>query len=366
MLQFSVLKMSLVHLFSMQNLLCFIVAQLIVLGFLISTPLRAELVENLYQTELLVSDRLTHPDDISLRFGLKRILVKVSGTTEASQIVDEFVFDPDLYMSKFHFESTYQVRTDAQGSDYLAQRLVLLFEQASIDKLLNSSDFFPLGKYRPRLLVWVLGDENKALLSFRQGLQQHAAQVAFPVTLLMANQVFIKQQTKGRLIEKISERSKSYPKALVIVVFFDENQIMHWTVVDEASHERVKWAFSKGGFASQLTKAFDAWFDSSGIKIDGKRALTKNSHQIIVTRVKNMADYAAIMEYVRSLPSIDLITVASLDNQTLTLALQSPLDSAEVSRLLSLDRRMLYMRPLQKEAESEATLRWRWFGTRGR
>ncbi|WP_028468797.1 DUF2066 domain-containing protein [Neptunomonas japonica] len=351
---------------SMQNLRCFIIAPLIVLSLLISTPLRAELVENLYQTELLVSDRLTHPDDISLRSGLKRILVKVSGTALASHIVDEFVSDPDLYMSEFHFESTYQVRTDVEGNDYLAQRLVLLFEQASIDKLLNSRKFFPLGKYRPRLLVWMLGYENKTLSSFRDGLQEYATQAGLPMTLLMANQMFIKQQAKGRLIDKINERSRSYPKALVVVVFLDKNKVMHWAVVDGASDDRLQWAFSKGGLAQQLVKAFGAWLDSSGIKIDGKRSLAKNSHQIIVTRVKNMADYAAVMEYVRSLPSIDLIKVASMDNQTLTLALQSQLNNAEVSRLLSLDRRMLFMRPLQAEAEVENSLRWSWFGARGR
>lgn len=360
-------KMFLVHLLSMQNVLRYIIAPLIAVSLLISTSLRAELVENLYKAELLVSDRLTHPDDISLRSGLRRILAKVSGTTQASGIIEEFVSDPDLYVNEFHFESTYQVRTDVDGNDYLAQRLILAFDPSAVDKLLRSRQFFPVGKYRPRLLVWILGDESKALLSFKDDLQQYASQVALPVTLLMAHQQPIKRQSKGAFFEKISERSRGYSAALVVVVFLDEKKTMHWAVVDESSLEKVQWSFAEGSPSEQLTEAFDTWFDYSGIKIDDKKHLKRNSHQIIVTRVKNMADYAAIMEYVRSLPSIGLIKVASMNNQTLTLILQSQLDSVGVSRLLSLDKRLLFMRPLQaEEVEAENSLRWSWFGARGR
>jgi hypothetical protein len=332
---------------------------------LLAMPLRAELVENLYQANLIVSDRLVDPDDASLRSGLKRVLVKVSGTTRASSIVDEFVSDPERYVNMSHFESTHQVHTDVDGNDYLAQRLLLGFEQQAVDDLLRNQKLLPLGKYRPRVLVWMLGDENKILSRLKEDLQLHAKQIAFPITLLMAEKHGLSRLQNETLLESVSKSSLSYSKALVVVIFLDVNNVVHWSVVDDPSVNKIKWQFSTGDFSEQLTLAFDAWIESSGMKIDSAKNLNVNSHQIIVTRVKNMADYAAVMEYVRSLPSIRLSKVASMSNQTLTLVIQSQLDGAGLSRLLGLDKRMLFMRSLQGE-EVDGLLRWSWFGTRGR
>ena len=348
----------------MRNNLCLLISIVVAFISLIAPPLRAELVENLYQANLIVSDRLVDPDNVSLKSGLKRVLVKVSGTTRASSIVDEFFTDLEYYVNESHFEPTHQVRTDVDGNDYLAQRLQLHFEQQAVDGLLRSHQLLPLGKYRPRILVWMLGDENEDFTRFKKNLQEHAEQIAFPVTLLMAEQNISDKQKKRTLLEGRYNRSFAYLKALVVIVFMDVNHVVHWAVVDDPSIKKIQWQFSAGDLSEQLTLAFDAWIESSGMKMDGVENLNVNSHQIIVTRVKNMADYAAVMEYVRSLSSIHLIKVASMKNQTLTLMLESELDSVGLSRLLSLDKRMLFMRSLQG-GEVDGLLRWSWLGTRG-
>lgn len=350
----------------MQIIRNYVVILFIALSIFTAPLTQAQLIENLYRTELIVSDRLTRPDEASLRLGLKRVLVKVSGTALATHIVDEVVTEPKRYLREFQFESTFQVRTDKQGNDYLAQRLLLIFDRAGIVQLLQANKMVPLGKYRPRLLVWLLGDEDAELVRLRNDLEDYAQRVQFPMQLLVAKELGLnKREQSGKpLFEKIRTRSLAYGTALIIVVFSDPVKGLGWSVIDKSALNKIKWKFLEGALSEQISLTFTAWIEASGIKIDDANNFNVNSHQITVTRVKNLADYAAIMEYIRALPSIESIQVTSMNNQTLTLSFQSQLDSSALSRLLSLDRRMLLMRPL--EVEVADSLRWGWFGTRGR
>lgn len=326
-----------------------------------SLQIRAELVENLYQSELLVSDRLVMPDSHSLNAGIKQVVMKVSGTIEATKAVDKFSFDASHYLTEFRFEATREVQTDNQGNDYLAQRLIMQFEPQAVDSLLLVHGFKPLGKYRPKLLIWLVGGVSAdKLADIKADLIRYASSVEFPVNVVVENDRR-EIDRKKRLLDRILYRSKVHGKTLIIIVSVDNDNSFAWRMLNT---EKSQWQTVRGELTSQLAAVFEVWIASSGLSVIEEQAKHANSHQIIVTSVKNMADYAAVMEYLQSLPSIDHLEVVSMSNETLILSLHSRLTATRLTQVLGLDRRMMLMRPL-RELTTEA-FRWRWLGTRGR
>ncbi|WP_054341315.1 hypothetical protein [Neptunomonas antarctica] len=77
-----------------------------------------------------------------------------------------------------------------------------------------------------------------------------------------------------------------------------------------------------------------------------------------------MADYAAILEYVRAFAVIDDVVVVSMVNKTLNLSLQSRLNKKVLIKMLGLDRRMMLMRSLQPSVDQ--FLQWRWLSRRSK
>lgn len=339
------------------------VISLVAAIFIFNTlSIRAGLVENLYQSELLVSDDLRMPDQLSLSLGIKSVLVKVSGAVMAAAFVDELGFDNKGYLSEFRIESTRMVRTDVSGNDYLAQNLIMQFDPESINSLLLSHGLKPLGKYRPKFLVWLLGDvESIGFDHYKEAIEENAAILAFPVEVVFDHD-YREGVSDNRLLKRIGNGSKTYGKVLNVVVIIDAEQQFRWRVLEVESDQ---WQSVRGEFGEQLAETFQLWIRSAGLQVMGENVKQINTHQITVTSVKNMSDYAAIMEYILSLSSIEQVNIVSMSNETLIISLQSSLSAAALTQVLSFDRRMLRMRSLQEDASADF-LRWRWFSSRGK
>lgn len=343
------------------NIKCLMILLLVVRLLLSAAPLRAEPVENLYQSEQFVAESLTLPEPFHIKRGMQQVLMKVSGSLGAAAIVDELPSEPARYVREFRFESTHEVHADAEWNDYLAQRLMLQFDPEAIDALLLAHRLKPLGKYRPRLLIWLLGDvDNVTFGGYKEVILKSAAALAFPVDVVIDHK---EKALKGykRLSDRIRYRSKAYGKAWVVMLSIDSDSHFVWRLLDP---DESPWRSVEGGFVEALPSVFQLWVESSGIKVVGEDAMQLNTHQITVTSVKNVADYAAIMEYVLSLSSISQVNVVSMRHEVLTLSLQSPLTVALLMQVLNLDRRMMQMRLLQDG--DAGSLRWRWIGSRGR
>ncbi|WP_143083761.1 DUF2066 domain-containing protein [Neptunomonas qingdaonensis] len=326
-----------------------------------ATYSRAEPVKNLYQSEQLVAKSLALPGAVLIKSGMKQVLMKVSGSPGAADIVDELPSVSAHYLREFRLESTREVVTDAQRNDYLAQRLVLQFEPEAINSLLSGHGIKPLGKYRPRLLIWLLGDvDNATFVGYKKVILEHAAALAFPADVVLDQGRKLKQNNE-RLSDRIRYRTKAFGKVWVVVVSIDSDNRFVWRLPDL---DDSPWHSVKGRFVEEVPSVFQLWIESSGIKVVSQDAIYLNTQQITVTSVKNVADYAAIMEYVLSLSSIYRVEVVSLSHEVLTLSVQSPLKVAALTQVLSLDSRMMLMRLLQ--GGDAISLRWRWIGTRGK
>ncbi|WP_372742269.1 DUF2066 domain-containing protein, partial [Neptunomonas sp.] len=323
--------------------------------------LRAESVEHLYQSEQLVAKSFALPGPDLIKSGMKQVMIKVSGSPEAAAVVDELSSGVSRYLREFHLETTREVVTDTQRNDYLAQRLVLQFEPEAINSLLLGHGIKPLGKYRPKLLIWLLADvDNETFIGYKKVILEHAAALAFPADVVF-DQGRKSKKGNERLSDRIRYRSQAYGKAWVVIVSIDSDNRFVWRLPDL---DKSPWHSVKGRFVDELPSVFQLWIESSGIKVVAEGAINLNTLQITVTSIKNVADYAAIMEYVLSLSSIYHVEVVSMSHEVLTLSLQSPLKVAALTQVLSLDSRMMLMRLLQ---DGDAiSLRWRWIGTRGK
>ncbi len=325
------------------------------------TPLSAEPVEGLYQSEQWVAENIVAPDSSLIKSGMAKVLMKVSGFLGAAALVDELASEPVGYLREFRFESTREVRTDEKGNDYLAQRLLLQFDPQAIDNLLLKHSLMPLGKYRPKLLIWLLGDvDNTSFNRYRERILEHASLLAFPADVVLYQDPGAVKRS-DRLSDRLRYHSKQYGKSFAIIVSVDSERRFAWRLL---TPEESAWQTINERFIDALASVFQLWVVSSGVKVVADDSIYLNTHQITVTSVKNVADYAAIMEYVFSLASISAVEVVSMSHEVLTLSLKSSLKVASLTQLLSLDRRMMLMRPLRDEEGK--SLRWRWIGSRER
>jgi hypothetical protein len=362
-----------------------------------SAALKAGVVENLYQSELLVSDQLIVADELSLNAGIKEVLIKAGGVARAGLIAETLPRVLSAYIKEFRIEPTFQVLSDGRGNDFLAQRLIMQFDKASIDELLVSHRLKALGKYRPNNLIWLVsgsigavadeagfdvkgsyakGSDEKASHARRvntsvaeyqyesiteAGLRRYADKVALPVQVVVNDDMRITQWVDAQQWQDISQYLTQYRRDFTIIGVIDGPTQSRWMLLNSDASE---WQLFQGSIDEQLAQVFESLMQASGMIWNGAGIDKINSYQITVTRVKNMADYAAILEYIRSLSVVDRVVVVSMADKTLNLSLQSRLNKTVLIKMLGLERRMVLMRSLQPEVDG--FLHWRWLSNRSK
>jgi hypothetical protein len=306
----------------------------------------AEGADDYYQAVLLVEKR-TAPTSGVVQEGLRQVLRKVSGQYEVEQVVDE-QSDYSRYVSGFHFEPTLLVRTNHDGDDYLAQKLIINFNQALVNELLLDHQRFPIGAYRPEFVFKIPIHSALSLgLStsyepFGDVIKDFSEQLAIPVRLLNQHD---------------SDFSRFYVELLA-----EELGVSRWRRV--AGEERREVSF-EGDRTQQLDQLFSWLLSDFGVtRIPGDEGVEK-TFVIRVTHVENLADYAALLELLGAFPSLQTYRVIMFHAGELELEVNTSLSKDALIRVLGLERRMRLIRKLDP-TQDQSTLEWRWFGKRRR
>lgn len=304
----------------------------------------AEGADDFYQAALLVED-LVAPAPMDVREGLKQVLRKASGDYKVDHLVDGQT-DYSRYASGFHFEPTLLVRTNREGNDYLAQRLVINFNQSLVDELLIAHQRNPIGAYRPEFVFKIpiysalSLDFSKSSEAFGDVIKGFAEQLAMPVRLL--------------------SQHDSYLPRFYVELLAEEPGLSRWRRV--AGEDRHEVSF-KGDRTQQLAQLFSWLLSDFGVTLASHEAGQEKTFVIRVTHVENLADYAAVLGLLSAFPSLQAYSVVMFHAGELALEVNTSLSKDALLRVLGLERRMRLIRKLDP-VQDQSTLYWRWSGKR--
>jgi len=133
----------------------------LLLLMLITAPLNAALVEDLFTVELPVPDQTTSQRLDTFSQALKLVLVKVGGSSEA--LADPRLARPLKSSSRYVQQFRYVVRKDAAAEEFDSGQMFLrvVFNQELVENLLRENDISVWGKERPSTLLLISFDVNK-------------------------------------------------------------------------------------------------------------------------------------------------------------------------------------------------------------
>lgn len=123
------------------------------LFLLLSVPLRADIVSDLYQAKVEVSNQSNRAQEKAIQDALEQVLIKVSGSKHLlkDKAVREKVKQAGRYLRQYQFES------DAESLLFVAE-----FDAEKVDDLLRELSLPIWGSYRPSTILW-LAEENESL-----------------------------------------------------------------------------------------------------------------------------------------------------------------------------------------------------------
>lgn len=130
----------------------------LVLAGLPLRPAFAVEVEGLTEFSSLVGSRGEADRARLARRGLAEVIVRLSGSSSvlSEPAVMNALDRADSYLVRSRYESTDFTLKDENGQDQPADRLILSYSQAGIEKLLTSAGLPHWGKDRPEVLAWVV------------------------------------------------------------------------------------------------------------------------------------------------------------------------------------------------------------------
>ncbi len=127
---------------------------------LFSLPVSAELVADLYETVVPVSDQGAGERLRAMRIGLGKVLVKVTGDSQVLSNINttEDFSNAERYVTEYGYIS-YQNPGLTQSSSSPSIGMSLSFDEASINRLLRQNQLQIWPSDRPGLLVWLVIDD---------------------------------------------------------------------------------------------------------------------------------------------------------------------------------------------------------------
>lgn len=292
--------------------------------WLLSGPLSAEQVENLYEAEVRVSDQSPEARQEALRSALEVVLVKVSGVGAVARepgIASAFTL-PDRFVQQFR----YRAESGHTG-------LWVRFEAAAIDQLLRGRGFSVWGGVRPATLVWMAvqqGGERQLIGGNEQGLFQqtllnHAERRGLPLRLPLLDPTDRSRLRPadlwGEFREPIAAASARYQVQAVLSGSLLEEATQRWHarwVLSLDGHLR-RWE-ARGTLDEVMASGIDGTADDLVRLYRSGESEAGGTVRVRVADVGTLEQYVRVMDYLRGLSGVTAVQPVEVESEQVVYA----------------------------------------------
>lgn len=310
-------------------------------------------VPGLYEAETVVADQSAAARRAALRVCLRLALVKLTGESEAlrNAALAPLLNRPERFVREYRYK---EVRTPpSPGAPPATElRLVVRFDEDSLNKSLRDSGVPVWGRERPSILIWLVIEQDQArlfasseetpeaLALLRGRAQQRGIFVMLPLLDLEDRAVLQPRDIWGGFGGPVLAASARYEADVVLTgrveSLAEELWNGKWTMYQRGA-VRAEWRSETGFFDKALRQGIDGAIDRLAAEFaQAKDYARLGEVQLVVNNVHSIGQYARVIDYLDSLSAISEVRVTEVREGEMTLALSVHGGERAVSQALSL------------------------------
>lgn len=315
----------------------------------------AEKVRNLYEAEVDVLDRGTKVRREAFGAALLRVVVKVSGSRDASAspLVVEAMKTPDGYVQQFRYDNVAAPPDAADEAQAPRLRLWVQFDASSVDALIREAGLPVWGRVRPSVLMLIAVEAAGAreLLSsddpqgWAEYIRRVAGERAVPLVLPLMD-----LEDRGRLrasdvwagfednVRRASERYQSEGVLLGRVYEIAPNYWeARWRLLLE--DRRNEWIDQGEGLDSVLLAGVHEIADRLASRFGGfTGTATASGVAVKVSGIQTLRDYARTLRYLDSLDEVSRVDVTRVEGASVSFRVDARGGRETVRQVIALGR----------------------------
>ncbi len=286
------------------------------LGFMllvlsVPAPLYAVQVDGLYTTTVAVNDQSQVARNAAIRVAIEKVVQKVSGRHSILQnsSLQAALSNVGSYVEQFQYKPV--------EDDELGYWLIVSFQKAALDRVMQQFDVPVWGNNRPDVLVWfaVEGETEKYLVSAESEnisalLKQAASDTGLAITLplldLEDQRAVSFNDIWAGFSDQILKASERYSAKQVMFGHLlqegDDGWRLNWTLIN--ANDQHAGFESSDTLESVLPMAFTEVAENLANVYAPHGAIKKNTLVITVTGVQSLSKFVEVMRYLSSLDMV--------------------------------------------------------------
>ncbi len=317
------------------------------LALLVFAPLRAEVVDGLYEVVIPVPDQERDTRTRALTDGLREVLMRVSGRdllTLMEPGVEMALALPTRYVQRYRYETR-----EVDGRRQLV--LQVTFDPEAVNKVLRDSRLPVWGRNRPGVLAWVVVDDRRGrkLLtsdspeSLRRLVLEEARRRGLPLRLPLYDLTDRARLTVadvwGNFEDRILDASQRYqPQAVLVGKIYKTYRNRwrsRWTLYNEG--RRDDWE----GEGESLAAMFGQGLAGGAMLLAERYARVDESSQPGIVRVRvvgipGLAEYTRAIRYLAGLDGVTRAAPEEVGPDAVVFSLASRNGRLAVARAIEL------------------------------
>ena len=335
---------------SMKFQLCFIAL------ILLATSSWAKPVSGLYDARVPVPDQQLVSRQDGAKQGLIEVLQKVSGFTVPAEnaVILKALEIADQYLYQYSYEAVQKDEWDASippGSSWLKMR----FEAQSIQRIIKAANMPVWGNNRPTVLLWLIKEERgRSVLidglddnvskAVANASQVRGVPVVLPVYDLEDSIRLPQESLWGLFSGSILEASKRYDAESVMAARVYKNTKGNW--VGQWRFYFKEREFNYEFETQELSQQVLSGLSASAEVLANTFAIKPNDARsdvlaIKVGNVKNLKQYAALVNYLEDLTITKKVFVAGVKGDDMDLQLTLSGSFSQLKQVLALDKKLI-------------------------
>lgn len=325
-------------------------------GWLWTAAAQAVTVSDLYQVSVMVQDQTENSRNQGLQQALQQVLVKVSGSRDSVQLLQQASPSPQQLVESFSY------RRDPVDDALLLQ---VQFASNLIDQLLIDAGQPVWGQTRPLLLVWQAVEEGPLRMLLGQdvslwrvqadrAMHERGLPVLWP-TLDLEDEIALPVEAVwGSFRDRIIDASQRYRHDAILAGRLAAAGNGQWRYDGQLWHQQ-QWlpisvvandaGAAMQGVADQVARYFAARYAVR------RQVQTSGGFSLVVDGVASFADYQMLLRYLKANVAIDEVQVLAANGPQLQLELQLAAPWPQVWGVLSLDKRL-------QQTEQPGVVQW--------
>ena len=330
--------------------LCFVVL------ILIAAASWAKPVSGLYDARVPVPDQQLISRQHGANQGLIEVIQKVSGFTvpAENEVIIKALEIADQYLYQYSYEAVQKDEWDTSippGSSWLKMR----FEAQSIQRIIKAANLPLWGNNRPTVLLWLIKEERgRSVLidglddsvskAVANASQVRGVPVVLPVYDLEDSIRLPQESVWGLFSSSILEASKRYDAESVMAARVYRNSKGNW--VGQWRFYFKEREFNYEFETQELSQQVLSGLSASAEVLANTFAIKPNDARgdvlaIKVSNIKNLKQYAALVNYLEDLTITKKVFVAGIKGNDMDLQLTLSGSLSQLKQVLALDKKLI-------------------------